>query len=153
MNTKPRLTAVGFSIAALALAASPTANAQSIGSFGDILGHMMAGGWSMQQHNSPAPSLPPEKANDYKTLAGNLSKRLPPGTDLRTAASGFRNLGDFVAAVHVSNNLQVPFADVKVRMMNGGNLHTAIAELRPNVDASIEARRARAAAFEELRQS
>jgi hypothetical protein len=152
MNTNT-LAAVCFSLAGLMLVVTPSANAQSIGSFGDFLGHLMAGGWSRQQHGAPPPSLPPESAADYKTLAGNLSKRLPPGTDLKAAASGFRNLGDFVAAVHVSNNLQVPFSDVKARMMNGGNLHTAIAGLRPNMDAGIEARRARSAAYEELRQS
>lgn len=153
MNTKTRFLAICFSLAGLMVAASPNANAQGIGSFGDLLGHMMAGGWSMQQHGAPTPSLPPERAGDYKALAGNLAKRLPEGTDVRAAASGFRNLGDFVAAVHVSNNLQIPFADVKARMMNGGTLSTAIAGLRPHLDAQIEARRARAAAYEELRQS
>jgi len=148
-----RFVAFSFSLASLLLAASPSAFAQNIGSFGDFVGHMMAGGWSMQQHGAPAPTLPPEKASDYKALAGNLAKRLPPGTDVRVAATGFRNLGDFVAAVHASSNLQVPFADLKSRMMNGGTLHTAIASLRPNLDASIEARRARAAAYEELRQA
>jgi len=153
MNTKRRFPAVCHSFAALMLVASANANSQSVGSFGDFLGHIMAGGWSMQQHNAPAPSLPPELASEYKTLAGNLAKRLPQGTDLRSAASGFRNLGDFATAVHASSNLQVPFADVKSRMMNGGNLHSAIASLRPNLDAGIEARKARAAAFEELRRS
>ncbi|HEX9255994.1 MAG TPA: hypothetical protein VF938_10625, partial [Candidatus Angelobacter sp.] len=38
-------------------------------------------------------------------LASKLQSLLPPGTDLQTAASGFKNLGQFVAAVHVSHNL------------------------------------------------
>jgi len=29
----------------------------------------------------------------------------PPGTNLQSAATGFKNLGQFVAAVHVSHNL------------------------------------------------
>jgi hypothetical protein len=136
------------------LAVSPNAFAQRVGSFGDLVGHMMSGGWSMHQHGgAPMPSLPPERVGEYKTLAGNLTKKLPPGTDLKSAASGFRNLGDFVAAVHVSNNLKVPFADVKARMMNGGSLGTAIAALKPEVDSLIEARRARADAYEELRRA
>ena len=149
---KPRNLAVCLSLSGLMLVASPSAFAQRV--FGDLVGHMMYGGWSMQQHGSaPMPSLPPERVSDYKTLAGNLSKKLPKGTDVRAAATGFRSLGDFVAAVHVSNNLKIPFADVKARMMNGGNLGTAIAALRPEVDSQIEARRARADAYEELRRA
>ena len=30
--------------------------------------------------------------------------------------AGFRNWGQFVAAVHVSNNLGIPFADLKAKM-------------------------------------
>jgi len=145
---KPRFTAC-FSIAVLMLAASQNSFAQRLGSLSDIVG----GAWSVQQHVLPTPSLPAERAGDYKALAGSVAKRLPEGTDLRAAALGFRNLGDFVAAIHVSTNLKVPFAEVKARMMNGGTLHTAIAGLRPDTDAQIEARKARAAANEELRQS
>jgi len=148
-----RFLAVSLSLSAFLLVASPNALAQRVGSFGDLVGHMMGGGWSMQQHAHPVPSLPPERVGDYKALAGSLAKRLPKGTDLRAAASGFRTLGDFVAAVHVSSNLKIPFADVKARMMNGGTLGTAIATLRPELDSQIEARRARADAYEELRQA
>jgi hypothetical protein len=153
MKTNRRFLAICFSLAGLILAISPNALAQRLGTFGDVLAPMMGGGWSMHQHAAPVPSLPPERAGDYKTLAGSLAKRLPHGTDLRSAAVGFRNLGDFVAAVHASDNLKVSFADMKARMMNGGTLHAAIADLRPQADAGIEARRARSAAFEELRQS
>jgi hypothetical protein len=138
-----------LSIAVLMLAASQNSFAQRLGSVSDIFG----GAWSVQQHVTPTSSLPAERAGDYKTLAGSLAKRLPEGTDLRAAALGFRSLGDFVAAVYASTNLKVPFAEVKARMMNGGDLHTAIAGLRPDADAQIEARKARAAAHEELRQS
>jgi hypothetical protein len=46
-------------------------------------------------------------------LASKLSSLLPTGTNLQTAASGFKNLGQFVAAVHVSHNLGIPFAQLK----------------------------------------
>jgi hypothetical protein len=35
---------------------------------------------------------------------------LRAGTDLKTACSGFKNLGQCVAAIHVSHNLKIPFA-------------------------------------------
>jgi len=35
---------------------------------------------------------------------------LPKGTDLKDACVGFKNLGQCIAAIHVSHNLNVPFA-------------------------------------------
>jgi len=35
---------------------------------------------------------------------------LPKGTDLKDACAGFKNLGQCVAAIHVSHNLRIPFA-------------------------------------------
>jgi hypothetical protein len=141
---KSRFFAICFSLIGLTVASE--ALAQRVGDF------FVGGGWSVQQPAYPTPSLPPEKAGDYKPLAENLKKQLPDGADLRESAAGFRNLGDFVSAVHASNNLQIPFKEVKARMMNGGNLVSAIAALRPEMDASVEARKARATANAELRQ-
>jgi|KBSSwiStaDraftv2_1062776.scaffolds.fasta_scaffold39139_6 hypothetical protein len=81
-------------------------------------------------------------------LSENLSKLLPAGTDVQAAASGFSNLGEFVAAVHVSNNLGIPFADLKTKMLAGDSLGSAIQALKPEADGQIEARRARARADE-----
>jgi len=76
-------------------------------------------------------------------LASKLEGRLPAGTDLMTAAEGFRNLGQFVAAVNVSNNLGIPFVDLKTRMVDDGmSLGQAIKAERPNVDSTTELRRA-----------
>src|SRR6267154_792456 len=46
-------------------------------------------------------------------LASRLQPLLPAGTNLQTAATGFKNLGQFVAAVHVSHNLGIPFDQLK----------------------------------------
>jgi len=45
-----------------------------------------------------------------------LLPNLPPGTTIQDLSGGFKNWGQFVAAVHVSNNLGIPFADLKARM-------------------------------------
>ena len=139
---KVRFVAVCFSLGLMI--ASPQAFAQRFGEF------LVGGGWSTQPHSAPAASLPAERAGDFAPLAQNLAKLLPSGTDLRSAASGFPTLGEFVAALHVSRNLQVSFADLKARIMGGGSLGTAIAALRPDTDSQIEARKGRAAAHEEL---
>jgi len=65
-------------------------------------------------------------------LASKLQSRLPTGTNLQLAAGGFRNLGQFVAAVNVSNNLGIPFAELKTRMVGQGmSLGQAIQDARP----------------------
>ena len=60
-----------------------------------------------------SPRTVDEMLTDNKQLASKLSSLLPPGTNLQTAAGGFKNLGQFVAAVHVSHNLGISFASLK----------------------------------------
>jgi hypothetical protein len=138
MNTR----ILGLCISLALALATPNAHAQR---FGDVLGS----GWSMQQQGTPIAALPAERAGDPR-LAGALAKLLPAGTDLRAEASGFRTLGDFVAAAHVSNNLAIPFADLKAKIVKGDSLGEAIQALRPDTDAQIEARKARAMARDDL---
>ena len=84
------------------------------------------------------------KLQKNTNLASKLQSRLPPGTNLTLAASGFRNLGQFVAAVNVSNNLGIPFAELKTRMVDQGmSLGQAIQDARPRTtDTTVVARRA-----------
>lgn len=91
---------------------------------------------------------PGELLKQNTKLSENLSKLLPTGTDLQSAASGFKNLGEFVAAVHVSHNLGIPFGDLKANMMSGDSLGQAIRTLRPEADFQAEARKAQAQARE-----
>ena len=81
-------------------------------------------------------------------LAANLKPLLPAGTDLAVAAAGFKNLGQFVAAVHVSNNLQIPFDQLKLRLTGTDpqSLGQAIHELKPTVNAAAEVKKAEAQA-------
>jgi hypothetical protein len=46
-------------------------------------------------------------------LKNNLASFFPAGTNLTMQATGFKNLGQFVAAVHVSHNLDIPFDQLK----------------------------------------
>ena len=49
-------------------------------------------------------------------LEARLLALLPPNTTIQDASQGFRNWGQFVAATHVSNNLNIPFEELKARM-------------------------------------
>jgi hypothetical protein len=66
-------------------------------------------------------------------LSSKLQSLLPAGTKLQDAASGFKNLGEFVAAVHVSNNLNIPFNQLKGKMTSGDSLGKALQTLNPNL--------------------
>lgn len=68
-------------------------------------------------------------------LASRLQALLP-GVDLQDASKGFANLGQFVAAVHVSDNLDIPFDQLKAKIVDEKmSLGAAIRALRPEVDA------------------
>jgi hypothetical protein len=85
-----------------------------------------------------------QKLQQNTNLASKLQSRLPAGTNLTAASSGFRNLGQFVAAVNVSNNLGIPFAQLKTRMVDQGmSLGQAIQDARPKTtDTTVVVRRA-----------
>ena len=84
-----------------------------------------------------------EKLTKNTNLAAKLTSRLPVGTDLMAASAGFKNLGQFVAAVNVSNNLGLSFTQLKTKMVTDRmSLGQAIQALRPLTSATIEAQRA-----------
>ena len=84
-----------------------------------------------------------QKLQRNTNLARKLQSRLPAGTDMMQAAAGFRNLGQFVAAVNVSNNLGLSFTDVKTRMVDDGmSLGQTIQVLRPTANTTTEVNRA-----------
>jgi hypothetical protein len=84
-----------------------------------------------------------QKLQKNTTLASKLSSRLPAGTDLMTAAAGFRNLGQFIAAVNVSNSLDIPFAQLRTMMVTEKkSLGQAIQVLKPAASATVEAQHA-----------
>jgi hypothetical protein len=88
-------------------------------------------------------------------LATRLQGMFPAGTDLKLASSGFKNLGQFVAAAEVSKNLGIPFDQLKSKMTGDSrvSLGKAIQELRPEVDAKSEAKKAGRQAKEEIREA
>jgi len=63
-----------------------------------------------------SPETPTTHSVKNPKLEARLLTLLPAGTNIPDASQGFKNWGQFVAAVHVSNNLNIPFADLKARM-------------------------------------
>src|SRR4029078_4867745 len=77
-------------------------------------------------------------------LAAKLTPLLPKGMTLETAANGFRNQGQFIAALHVSKKLGLPFASLKTEMTGADRLSLgkAIQKLRPTADAKTATKQA-----------
>lgn len=68
-------------------------------------------------------------------MTARLQPLLPPGVPIETAAEGFRNNGQFVAALHVSQNLGIPFDQLKAKMTGpeAVSLGKAIEGLNPKL--------------------
>ena len=75
-------------------------------------------------------------------LATRLMALLPAGTDLQNAATGFRDLGQFLYTAYLSHHLEIPFDQLKHQVLSGSSLWQAIHFLRPDVDAIAETRKA-----------
>lgn len=104
------------------------------------------------QANKPAKAgkTVAQQLENREQLSARLSQLLPAGTDLHAAAEGFKNMGQFVAAVHVSQNLGIAFSDLKTRMVDGASLGAAIKALRPEINATVEAKKALRQANQDL---
>jgi hypothetical protein len=95
------------------------------------------------------------KIASHPKLAARLTPLLPKGTTLDAAATGFKNQGQFIAALHVSHNLGIPFASLKSEMTGDHpkSLGQAIHDLRPSTDAKAEAKKAGKQASDDVNAS
>jgi hypothetical protein len=86
---------------------------------------------------------PLEILSTNKILSSRLASLLPPGTDVKEAASGFKKLEQFVAALHVSHDLGIPFDELKSKLVGKSkeSLGKAIAELSPDANSKAEVKK------------
>ncbi len=105
----------------------------------------------MGQQNA-GPRTPTDLLNQNTKLSSNLQKLLPQGMTPQQACSGFKNLGQCVAAIHVSNNLGIPFTDLQSKMTGSGavSLGKAIKDLKPTANAKAETKKAQKQAKQDL---
>ena len=138
----------------LAIPAAGQGRSQSHPGGGSAAAGSMSGGHGMDASGNSGsgtsgPRAPGQLLTQNTQLSSKLSGLLPAGTDLQTAAAGFRNLGQFVAAVHVSHNLDIPFAQLKCTELataaacpgmtlpsKGSHLGQAIQTLKPTMSSA-----------------
>jgi hypothetical protein len=111
-----------------------------------------------------------QKLSTKSSILRKVETSLGTGVDLNHATSGFKNFGQFVAAVNVSNNHNIAFADLKAAMtgidINGQAVTTsgttgvqtlslgqAIQKLKTGVDADSVAQSALVQADAEIKSS
>ena len=105
-----------------------------------------------ETHTGQRPTVADQLSRNEK-LSAKLQSILPAGTNIQDAATGFKNLGEFVAAAHVSHNLGIPFTDLKAKMATGTSLGDAIHELKPTADYNAEAKKAKEEADKDLKEA
>jgi hypothetical protein len=68
-------------------------------------------------------------------FARRVHNLLPPGVKPGEAITGFKNQGQFLSALHASKNLNIPFGDLKSKLVSSDDmtLGKAIHELRPGL--------------------
>jgi hypothetical protein len=87
-------------------------------------------------------SAPAGKDNVAEKIAANgelssrISALLPAGSNLKFAAAGFRNEGQFIATAEASHNLNLAFVDLKDRVTAGQSLGEAIHAMKPAMSRS-----------------
>lgn len=88
---------------------------------------------------------PYEELTRNPRLADKVQSLLGPGANLKQATIDFNYLDEFLAAVHVSNNLGIPFDQLRRQMKDStfGQLRKAVETLKPGVDAKAEVKRAK----------
>jgi hypothetical protein len=89
----------------------------------------------------PTPVPVPQRIATNPALVTRLQPLLPSGMTIATAATGFKNQGQFVAALHVSHNLNIPFGQLKAEMTGSDHdsLGQAIHKLQPTANAKAAA--------------
>jgi hypothetical protein len=138
-------------------------------------GHGASGNMGAADHKSMKGGS--NNASRHETVSDQLSKNSKLSNKLQTltgmsaqkACSGFKNLGQCVAAAHVSKNLGISFACMKADMTGQApaqgsscpagtgsksmRLGTSIQALSPNVDQKLEAKKAEKQADADIKNS
>ena len=102
-----------------------------------------------------ADAIPAVAMRHVSPQSPELEHRLKPllnkGTNMDSAAEGFKDWRDFATIAHASHNTQVPFVVLKHHVLNEGRaLESVISEFKPDLDAKAEASRAREEASQDL---
>jgi len=151
--------ALVFSAPAFAQRSHPSPGGPPSGAGGAASAH---GSDMSGSHEAGAPSnsdmshASPSTVLSHNSIIADKLKTLT-GQDAATVCSGFKNLGQCVAAAHVAKNLNIPggFDTLKTKMTGNGavSLGKAIQGLAPDADAKAEAKKANKQASDDMKEA
>ena len=72
----------------------------------------------------------------------HLAALVPAGMSTEEACTGFKSVKDCAASLHASQNLSIPFADLKSKVTGGQALGAAIHEMKPDANSRAEVKKA-----------
>jgi hypothetical protein len=160
---KMKCSALGVAVAVALLFSSPAIAQRAHPGGGPPAGHGpgsdsgMSGshGSATSAHSDVSHSSPSEVLSHNTAIAAKI--KTLTGRDAETACSGFKNLGQCVAAAHVAKNLDIPggFDALRAKMTGSGSvsLGKAIQELAPDADHKAEAKKANKQASDDLNEA
>jgi hypothetical protein len=106
-------------------------------------------------HTDMSHAAPSDVLSHNTAIAGKI--KTLTGQDATTACSGFKNMGQCVAAAHVAKNLDIPggFDALKAKITGTGamSLGKAIESLAPDANAKAESKKASKQASGDLRET
>ena len=82
------------------------------------------------------------QASTSASQSTRLAALVPSGMSAQEACAGFRTVEECAATLHASQNLNIPFEDLKSRVTGGTRLAEAIHQLKPDVNVKAEVRKA-----------
>lgn len=152
-------------VPAMALAFSAPAFAQRshAGTGGPAVAHGNGNGPGVSESHEPGTkantdmshALPSDVLSHNTAIAGKI--KTLTSQDAQMACSGFKNLGQCVAAAHLAKNLDIPggFNALKAKVTGTGavSLGKAIESLVPTANAKAETKKANKQASDDMRES
>jgi len=98
----------------------------------------------MQSTDPTTQSDPAATAQSSASTAQStrLAAIVPSGMSAQEACTGFRSVEECAATLHVSQNLSIPFPDLKSKVTGGAKLGAAIHQLKPDANVKAELRKA-----------
>jgi hypothetical protein len=93
---------------------------------------------SESQGGEAAAAAPPPSADAAKRLAAVM----PSGMSPQEACAEFRSLEECATALHLAQNINIPFNDLKSRLKNGERVSAIIHDAKPQADPKAEITRA-----------
>jgi hypothetical protein len=102
---------------------------------------------SAQYSPPPAASSQPPGAATSNT---HLAALVPQGMSSEEACRGFSSATDCALVLHIAQNLNISFADLKGKLASGQSLTAALSTMKPGVDPQAEITKAEAQARSDM---